>query len=63
MKLTNRQRENSAKTFFDFSKLILATIVLGQFIPGVKFNLGIFTGGLVLCIGCIILATLIDSGT
>ena len=58
--LSKKQRENLSKALFDVGKLVLATVVLGQFISDKPVNLLIITFGGVGVLICFVIATILD---
>ena len=62
MKLTIKQKQNLSKALFDVGKLVLATVVLGNFISKMPLNLIQFIIGFIIVIFCFIFAIYIDKG-
>ncbi|MBI3322713.1 MAG: hypothetical protein HYZ94_03420 [Candidatus Omnitrophica bacterium] len=51
--MTKRQRENVAKYFYDISKIIFATVVLGNLLATERFNVLSFLLGSVVAYFCL----------
>jgi len=56
------QRKELAKALYDIGKLVLAALVMGQFISGVSFRLNIFAVGLLIFVAAFIIATMLNKG-
>jgi len=62
MELTKKQRENLAKAFFSAANLILAIVVLGQFVTKTGFETGKIISGVIAYTFCIISGVTLDKG-
>ncbi|MFN3967255.1 MAG: hypothetical protein ACK4JE_06130 [Endomicrobiia bacterium] len=60
MKLDKTQRKELAKTLNDIAKLVIAALVIGQFIALEKFNIFVFTIAFLISLLLIVLATLLN---
>jgi hypothetical protein len=56
------QRKELAKALYDVGKLVLAALVIGQFVGGVSFRIGIFLFGLTAFAVTFAVATLLNKG-
>ena len=62
MKLTKRRRENLAKIIADIGKLLIAIVVLGQWVSPIGFSIFKLIIGAMLAMVCIIVVMVIDPG-
>jgi len=58
MRLDKKQRTELAKTLNDIAKLILAALVIGQFIVVEQFNIIVFTISFIISV-CLIISAII----
>jgi len=55
-----KQRENTAKYLYDISKIIFATVVIGQLIQREKIQTDLLASGIIACLGTYFIAFLLD---
>ncbi|MBU1026247.1 MAG: hypothetical protein KKA31_00785 [Candidatus Margulisbacteria bacterium] len=64
MKLANAQKSVISNIFKDLTKLAVAALVIGQFVPGQIFRLPVFLGGLITAVllGVTAVISAVDKG-
>ncbi len=60
MRLTNNQRKNLSKYFFNISALTYVTLIISQFISNIKFDFKLFVMGFLIAFFLVFLGLIFD---
>ncbi len=58
--MNRKQQENTTKYLYDISKIIFATVVIGQLIQREGVQIGLFISGVIACLVTYLIAFLLD---
>jgi len=58
--MNKKQRESTAKYFYDISKIIFATVAISQLIRREKIQIELFASGVIACVVAYLIAFLLD---
>ena len=58
--MNKKQRESTAKYLYDISKIIFATVVIGQLVRKEEIQIDLLASGAIACVGTYFIAFLLD---